>query len=179
MRRTRFNDWPCSVARAVDILGDWWTPLVLRDAFYGLRRFDDLQASLGIGRNVLAERLRRLVDEGILERKMYERHPPRFEYRLTEMGRDLSGVICALMRWGDDWLADKKGPPVELVDRETGRRVKPVIVDEETGEPIDMRRIRAQPGPGFPKRLLKNPAVARLFPSARRTGTDTSGSSGR
>ncbi len=101
VRRTRFHRWPCSVARTVDLLGDWWTPLVLREAFYGVRRFDDFVGSLGIGRNVLAERLRRLVKEGLLDKVRYQQHPPRNEYRLTKKGLALFGVIAAMMRWGE------------------------------------------------------------------------------
>src|SRR5436190_6121311 len=86
VKRTPFSRWPCSVARTVDLLGDWWTPLVLREAFYGVRRFDEFQRTLGIGRNVLTQRLTRLVDEGLLERVAYCEHPPRHEYRLTDKG---------------------------------------------------------------------------------------------
>ena len=142
MRRTRFDDWDCSIARTVDMLGDWWTPLVIRQSFLGARRFDDFQAALGIPRNVLAERLRALVDYGVLERKQYSERPPRFEYRLTDKGIGLFGVIVAMMQWGDEWLDWPEGPPVQLVDRETGEPVEPVLVDRRTGEPIDPRRTR-------------------------------------
>jgi DNA-binding HxlR family transcriptional regulator len=149
MRRTRFQDWPCSVARTVDLLGDWWTPLVLREAFYGARRFDDFLV-LGIGRNILTERLARLVDEGVLTKVLYQERPKRYEYRLTPKGRELFGVLAAMIRWGDDWLAGDEGPPVELVDRATGAPVRPLVVDEHTGEPIDPRRLTVRAGPGFP-----------------------------
>ena len=126
MKRTTFADWPCSVARTVDLIGDWWTPLVLREAFWGVRRFDDFQRSLGIGRNILTQRLGRLVDEGMLERRPYQEHPPRHEYVLTEKGRDFFPVIAALMRWGDRWLAGDDGParraaPHRLRPRHRGR----------------------------------------------------------
>jgi DNA-binding HxlR family transcriptional regulator len=153
MRRTRFQDWPCSVARTVDLLGDWWTPLVLREAFYGARRFDDFLA-LGIGRNILAERLARLVDEGILTKVPYHERPTRYEYRLTPKGRDLFGVLAAMIRWGDDWLAGDEGPPVELVDRTTGEVVRPLVVDEHTKRPIDPRALTVRAGPGFPSDRL-------------------------
>ena len=123
-------------------MGDWWTPLVVRQAFLGSRRFDDFQSSLGIPRNVLAERLRTLVEQGVLERRQYSERPPRSEYRLTEKGIGLFGVIVAMMKWGDEWLDWPDGPPVELVDRETGERIDPVLVDRRTGEPIDPRRTR-------------------------------------
>src|SRR3954451_12325328 len=149
MRRTRFEDWNCSIARATDILGDWWTPLVLREAFYGTRRFDDFVAKLGIGRNILTERLKRLTDEGILTKVAYQERPARYEYRLTDKGRDLFGVLAMLHRWGNDWLVDDDGPPVEMVDRETGDVVQPVVVDEVTGKRIDARSVRVRPGSGF------------------------------
>jgi len=149
MRRTRFEDWNCSIARATDILGDWWTPLVLREAFYGTRRFDDFVANLGIGRNILTERLKRLTDEGILTRVAYQERPARYEYRLTDKGRDLFGVLAMLHRWGNDWLVDDDGPPVEMVDRETGDVVQPVVVDELTGRRLDARAVRVRRGPGY------------------------------
>ena len=152
MRRTRFEEWNCSIARATDILGDWWTPLVVREAFYGTRRFDDFVDRLGIGRNILTERLRRLTDEGILDKVAYQERPTRYEYRLTAKGRDLFGVIAALHRWGNDWLAGDEGPPIEMVDRATGEVVNPIVVDEATGKPLDPRQITARPGPGFRER---------------------------
>jgi DNA-binding HxlR family transcriptional regulator len=153
MRRTRFHDWPCSVARTVDLLGDWWTPLVLREAFYGARRFDDF-LRLGIGRNVLTERLSRLVDEEIFEKVAYQERPLRHEYRLTDRGRALFDVLAAMIRWGDDWLAGEAGRPVELVDRRTGELVRPLVIDEATGERIDPRHLEVRPGPGFPPSRL-------------------------
>jgi len=149
MRRTRFEDWNCSIARATDILGDWWTPLVLREAFYGTRRFDDFVDHLGIGRNILTERLKRLTDEGILTKVAYQERPARYEYRLTDKGRDLFGVLAMLHRWGNDWLIDDDGPPIEMVDRETGEIVQPVVVDELTGKRLDARAVRVRRGPGF------------------------------
>jgi DNA-binding HxlR family transcriptional regulator len=150
VRRTKFDRWPCSIARTTDLLGDWWTPLVLREAFYGARRFDEFVERLGIGRNVLTVRLKRLVEAGILRTEPYQKRPQRHEYRLTAKGRDLFGVLAAMIRWGDDWLATDSGPPVELIDRRTGHVVRPAVVDEHTGEPLDPRNLRARPGPGFP-----------------------------
>src|SRR3712207_8670659 len=99
----------CSVARALEIIGERWTILIVRDAFMGVRRFDDFQRSLGVARNVLNARLHRLVEAGVLERRRYQERPPRYEYRLTEMGRDLWPAVVALMQWGDRHLAgDRK-----------------------------------------------------------------------
>jgi DNA-binding HxlR family transcriptional regulator len=105
----------CSIAGALDVIGDRWTILVLRDAFRGIRRFDQLQADLGVARNVLADRLARLVDHGVMEKVRYQERPPRYEYRLTPKGVDLSPSLVALMRWGDKHLFADDGPPVVLV----------------------------------------------------------------
>jgi DNA-binding HxlR family transcriptional regulator len=144
MRRTRFDDWDCSVARTVDILGDWWTPMVVRAAFLGARRFEQFTDQLGIPRNVLTERLTRLVDEGILTKVAYQERPLRHEYRLTDKGMGLYPVIVSLLEWGNRWL-DWEGdePPVHLVDRETGELVEPVLVDRRTGQPVEPRATRA------------------------------------
>jgi DNA-binding HxlR family transcriptional regulator len=112
MRRTSFVNWPCSIARTMDLLGDWWTPLVLREAFYGIKRFDAFQRELGIARNTLTDRLRRLVDEGLLEKRAYQRDPMRYDYVLTEKGRDFFGVLAAMSSWGDRWLSGDEGVPV-------------------------------------------------------------------
>src|ERR671920_79401 len=104
MRRTSFTNWPCSIARAADLLGDGWTLLVLREAFYGQTRFEGFTDDLGIARNTLTDRLRRLVDAGLLERRQYQTDPVRHDYELTEQGRDFFGVLAALNAWGDKWL---------------------------------------------------------------------------
>ncbi len=140
MRRTRFDQWPCPIARTTDLIGDWWTPLVMRQAFLGCRRFDQFQESLGVSRAVLTTRLNRLVEEGMLTRHRYQQHPPRHEYRLTDKGRGFWMVLAAMWRWGQDWLPDDDDP--ELVDRDTGERVVPLVVDEATGAPLDVRRLR-------------------------------------
>jgi DNA-binding HxlR family transcriptional regulator len=144
MRRTRFDDWDCSIARSVDILGDWWTPMVIRSALLGARRFEHFTEQLGIPRNVLTERLGRLVDEGIMEKVRYQERPLRHEYRLTEKGVGLYPVIVSILEWGNRWLDwEDDGPPVHLVDRTTGEVVEPVLVDARTGEPLDPRSTRA------------------------------------
>lgn len=144
MRRTRFDDWDCSIARTVDILGDWWTPMVLRSAFLGARRFEQFTDALGIPRNVLTERLNRLVDEGIMERRPYQERPLRHEYRLTEKGIGLYPVMVSMLEWGNRWLDwPDDGPPVHLVDRETGEVLEPALYDRRTGRELDPRRTRA------------------------------------
>ncbi|PKN79405.1 MAG: transcriptional regulator, partial [Chloroflexi bacterium HGW-Chloroflexi-9] len=105
MRGVALSDLHCSVARSLDVVGERWTLLVLRDAFQGKRRFEEFSRSLPVARNVLTDRLRTLVEHGVLERRQYEEHPPRFEYRLTPKGMDLYPVIVALIQWGDRYLA--------------------------------------------------------------------------
>jgi DNA-binding HxlR family transcriptional regulator len=143
VRRTRFDRAPCPIARTSDLLGDWWTPVLLRNAFFGVRRFDDFQRTLGVPRAVLARRLERLVGEGLLRKERYRERPLRYEYRLTDKGRALFDVLAAMWRWGEDWLWPEGECPVELVHRESGRAVRPVVVDENTGERLDVRTLRA------------------------------------
>lgn len=140
----------CSVARPLSVLGERWALLVVRDVSLGKRRFDQIQASLGIATNVLSQRLATLTDEGILERRAYSEHPERFEYRLTDKGRDLMPVLWALMRWGDKWTAGESGPPVELVHDDCGQVTQMVPACSACGEELIPERghVHAQPGPG-------------------------------
>ena len=148
MRRTSLADFRCSVARTVDIIGEWWTPMILRDAFYGRTRFEDFQRSLGIARNVLAVRLDRLVGAGIMERRRYEEHPPRDEYVLTDKGRDLFPVIAALLAWGDRWTAGEAGPPALRRHRACGELTQVEMRCTACGEPLHSADVDVEPGPG-------------------------------
>jgi DNA-binding HxlR family transcriptional regulator len=136
----------CSIARSWAVLGDRWTMLVLREAFLRTRRFDDFQRRLGIARNVLAERLGRLVEEGVLERRLYQDRPPRHEYRLTQKGLDLYPALIALMRWGDRYACDS--PPVTLVHERCGGVADPRFVCSSCGEEIDPRDMRPEVAEG-------------------------------
>jgi DNA-binding HxlR family transcriptional regulator len=149
MRHRALEQQPCSIARTVAVLGERWTMVILREAFQGERRFEDIQRGLGIARNILADRLQMLVSEGILERRLYQDRPPRHEYRLTEKGRDLYPVLIALMQWGDRYTAGDAGPPVLLVHEPCGHRTAPHFVCSYCGEPIDPREMRPEPGPGL------------------------------
>lgn len=145
MRRTRFDAAACPVARTADLLGDWWTPIVLRELLLGVRRFSEIRERTGIGKAVLSDRLKRLESEGVVERRRYQEHPPRFEYHLTGKGRALWEVIAAMWRFGDDWMFDESpGAAVELVDRDTRDPIRPRIVDESTGRPIDPATTRVR-----------------------------------
>jgi DNA-binding HxlR family transcriptional regulator len=151
MERTSFRRAPCSIARSLDVLGDWWTPLLVRECLYGVRRFDEMQRWLGIGRNILTRRLALLVDRGLVEKRRYQDRPPRFEYHLTAKGYDAALLLVAMMPFGEEWYFGRGNEPVRLFDRETGRRVRPVLIDAATGQAIDARRLYAGPGPAFPK----------------------------
>jgi DNA-binding HxlR family transcriptional regulator len=143
MPRMRFEAADCPIARTTDLMGDSWTPIVMREAFLGRRRFDEFQQALSMSRSVLSKRLSRLVEEGLLEKRAYEDRPPRFEYILTRKGRAFYPVLAAMVRFGEDWLWDEGSePPLQLLDRETGEPVVPLVVNEKTGEPIDVRKIR-------------------------------------
>jgi DNA-binding HxlR family transcriptional regulator len=155
MRWRDIGDVTCSVARALGVVGDRWTLLILRDAFLGMRRFDQFQADLGTSRHRLADRLKKLTEQGIFDRVRYQERPTRYEYRLTEKGRDLYPVIVSLTRWGDRWMAGDDGPPIELVHRACGKHVMPELVCPECGEPVGARDMQARPGPALQKLFRK------------------------
>jgi DNA-binding HxlR family transcriptional regulator len=138
----------CSVAQTLEIIGERWTMLVLREAFLGTRRFDDLQRNIGCARNILSDRLRKLVANGILERRPYQDRPPRFEYRLTEKGFDLYPTIVSLMQWGDRYLAAERGPAIVLEHKDCEHEVTPELACPHCGGHVDARAMRAHPGPG-------------------------------
>jgi DNA-binding HxlR family transcriptional regulator len=143
-----YENQVCSVAGALEVIGERWSLLVVRDVFLGLRRFDEIQADLGIARNVLQARLTKLVDQGVLERRLYHEHPPRHEYRLTDKGLDLWPTIVALMQWGDRHVASAAGPPVVLEHRGCGGSVDEHRICETCGARLTVRESRALPGPG-------------------------------
>ncbi len=137
----------CSVAQCLEVVGEWWTMLIVRDLFLGVRRFDALQARLGISRNVLTERLDHLVGHEVVERVPYQEHPTRYDYVLTEKGRSLWPVLNAMREWGDRWSAPG-GPPVELVHRACGERTHAVHTCAACGEPMGPGDVKAVAGPG-------------------------------
>jgi len=135
----------CSIARALEVVGERWTLLIIRDIVLGRRRFDELQETLGIARNVLTTRLNRLVDDGILERVAYRERPARFEYRLTKKGRDLNLALAGLRQWGDAYLSEK--PPTILRRRSDGRQVVAALVPKGT-KGLRFDEVELVPGPG-------------------------------
>ncbi len=142
MQRTKFDNTICSIARTINIIGEWWTPLILRNIFYGVRRFDVLRRQLGISRKVLTDRLNTLVEHEILERVLYQQRPERYEYHLTERGQELFPIIVMLLTWGDKWVCDTSDPPLKLVDRETGETLKPVLIAANNGQEIRYENVQ-------------------------------------
>ncbi len=156
MRWRDIGDETCSIARALSAVGDRWTLLVLREAFLGVRRFDDMHARLGATRHVLADRLKKLVEHGILDRVQYQGRPARFEYRLSAKGRDLYPVIVGLVRWGDRWMADERGAPMELVHKDCGHIMVPEPACPDCGKPVSARDVVARPGPALRALEIEN-----------------------
>lgn len=141
MARKRFDDSSCSVARALNEVGDWWSLLIVLHAMYGTRRFVDFQQQLGIAKNILCDRLAKLVDNEVLRKVDVGEHGSRFEYRLTEKGRDLFPVVVALRQWGDKWNPAPDGQPLDLRDRESGQPIQAVTVQNAKGEPLSIRDV--------------------------------------
>ena len=137
----------CSIAKTLELIGERWTLLIIRDVFRGIRRFEDFQASNGIARNVLSARLTRLVDEGILEKRPYQDRPVRFEYRLTEKGLALWPVLVTLVKWGDAYTAEN-GPPVVIEHKDCGGQVTDHLTCDRCGQPLTARDVKTRPGPG-------------------------------
>lgn len=160
VRRTSFEDMNCSIARTLEVVGEWWSLLIVRDATLGVRRFDDFQQRLGISRNILTQRLNRLVEQGVLERVPYQDNPPRHEYRLTEKGRDLWVVLTAMREWGDKWAPLPDGPAAELVHLRCGHRTHLVPTCAACGEVLVRDEVRAVPGPGSDGTVLPVPERA-------------------
>lgn len=161
MKAKSFSGMRCSIAGALELIGDRWALLIIRDLSLGLRRYDDFRASTGIPAATLAARLKHLTASGIVERVRYQERPPRDEYWLTPKGRDLWMVSVALREWGDRWDASGYGAPtVEMIDRETGRPLLLALVDAETGLAVPPSQAKLQAGPGADdmiRNLLESP----------------------
>lgn len=147
MERKSFADMDCSVAQCLEVIGEWWSMLIVRDAFLGVTKFEDFQRRLGVSRNILQLRLAKLVDHGVFVRVPYSEHPPRSEYRLSAKGRDLWPILTAMRQWGDAYAAPS-GPPVVLVHQSCGKESTAVLVCDQCGERLDPRDCRVEVGPG-------------------------------
>jgi DNA-binding HxlR family transcriptional regulator len=159
MQKKNFSDMQCPIARSLERVGEWWSILVLREAFYGSKRFDEFQKNLDIATNMLSRRLSGLVEQGLLERRQYCEKPPRYEYVLTPRGRDFRPVLLTLLDWGNKHFATE-GIGAELVERASGKPVDLVLVDAHTGRRISPAEHAVMPGPqaseGMRRRLLYN-----------------------
>lgn len=156
----RFEGENCSVARALEIVGDWRTLLVVREAFFGTRRFADFEAHLQIAKNVLAQRLAHLVEHGVMVRVDAGVHGTRYEYELTPMGKDLATVMTALRQWGDRWIFGEGKEPLVVLDRRTGRPLPRLRMLDGDGNKIASADLEVRPGPGASKRTVARLAVA-------------------
>ena len=141
-----YDDQVCSIARALEVLGERWTLLIVRDALLGLRRFEDFQRSLGVARNVLTDRLARLVEAGVLDRVLYQERPPRHEYRLTPAGRELAVPIIGLMQWGDRHLAGPDGPPRLTRHKDCGGTLSATLTCTDCERPVPLAGVEMVPG---------------------------------
>ena len=149
----------CSVAQCLEVVGEWWSLLIVRDAFLGCTRFDQFQERLGISRNILHQRLARLVEAGILEKVAYSEHPPRYDYRLTAKGRDLWPVLTTMRQWGDKHAAPN-GPPLQVVHKDCGHVSEALLTCSACGERIGVRDVRAVSGPGDVDALMDSRSQA-------------------
>ncbi len=149
MRHDALRNEHCAIARSLAVLGERWTFVILRQAFMGARRFEDYQRGTGIARNILTDRLRVLVEEGILQRRPYADHPGRtlYQYRLTEKGLELYPILLTLMKWGNKYGGFEDGPPVRLIHNGCGKETEPTFVCSECGEEIDPRQMTPQADP--------------------------------
>lgn len=148
MGRKRFAGMNCGVAQALDVVGDWWTLLIVREAFLGTNRFVDFRDNLGISKGILTDRLDALLERGIFESVDVGQTGERYEYRLTEKGEDLLVVLTALREWGERWVLGRGKEPTIVRDRKTGKRVPPLFLRSAEGRVLRARDLRAEPGPG-------------------------------
>ncbi|SHN47632.1 winged helix-turn-helix transcriptional regulator [Cryptosporangium aurantiacum] len=148
MQRTQFSDMACSIARTLDVIGEPWSPLILRDVYVGITRFDQLLRDLGISRKVLTQRLAWLVEQGVLERRQYSDRPVRHEYVLTPKGTELCDLLLVMVRWGDRWTAGEAGPPVVYRHHACGEIAAVELTCSHCGEPMNATDVDVLPGPG-------------------------------
>jgi DNA-binding HxlR family transcriptional regulator len=149
MERKSFKNQVCPVAQAVEIFGDWWVPLILREAMYGVETFSEFQSRLKISKNILNQRLTSLVENKIMKKELYQK-PNRYRYILTPRGRDALQFLVAFTVWSNSWLYEEKDRPIDICDGESGAILDPVLVDRNTGQALAHSTIFIKPGPGFP-----------------------------
>lgn len=164
MQRARFGDMACSIARTLEVAGEPWSPLIIRDVWVGLTRFDEIQRDLGISRKVLTERLKWLVAQGVLEQRVYSERPLRHEYLLTQKGWELADILLAISAWGDRWTVGEAGPPVLRRHRTCGHLTQAELRCAHCGEPIHASDVDVEPGPGA-KRAGRSARDVRIGPT--------------
>jgi DNA-binding HxlR family transcriptional regulator len=169
MQRKSLGNMQCPIARSLERVGEWWSILILRDAVYGLTRFDEFQKSLDIAPNMLTRRLNALVKGGLLRRQRYSDKPPRYEYVLTDRGGDFRPVLVSLLAWGNRHFSPE-GASVLLVDSETGVVADPIVVDRTTGRPIPGPGYSLVPGPAAGERTRQKIARAAQVTASRKPG---------
>jgi DNA-binding HxlR family transcriptional regulator len=170
MSRTDFGQMHCSIARSLDILGESWTPLILRDLLLGFTQYEEIREDLGISTNILSDRLASLVENGVVERRPYGNHPNRFDYRLTPKGEDAIPIILAMVAWGDRWEAGQPGPPTHVVHQSCGRTTRATIHCSECGERLRLDDLTYHRGPGSRRGVGTELLQTHLEPAWESTG---------
>lgn len=172
MSRKRFDGMPCGVAQALEQLGDWWTLLIVRDALLGATRFQEFESNLGIAKNVLSNRLSKLVDHGVMTKERLDEPGHRYAYRLTRKGRDLWIPITALRLWGDRWVFGEANVPAKFRERSTGREVARLVAVDAEGNALDASDLEPTPGPGWrgPRARSAKRSSPRQRSDGRRSG---------
>ena len=170
MQRKSFDEMPCPIARSLERVGEWWSILILRDAIYGMTRFDQFQKNLNIAPNILTRRLAALVEAGMLEKRLYCEKPPRYEYILTPRGRDFRPILLSLQAWGNRHFAPE-GASVMLVDKSTGLPAEPILVDRVTGKAITDATHANAAGPAASPRVQRRLSKPRKTPATSQDGT--------
>jgi DNA-binding HxlR family transcriptional regulator len=160
VKKASFADMHCSVAQSLEVIGEWWTLLILRDAFLGVTRFDDFAKRLGIARNVLTARLDTLVENDVLTRVPYDEARGRYDYRLTDKGRALLPVLTAIRQWGDEWILGEDQAPIVVEHTTCGHLSRGVLTCDHCHEELTTRTLRARRGPGFRDDVALLPAEA-------------------
>lgn len=155
MTRTSLKEFNCSLARTADIIGDKWTLLILRDAFFGASAFSQFHKSLGVARNILADRLEKLVEHEILEKRQSRPGVARYTYHLTERGQALAPVLIAITQWGDEWIFGQGAEPLHFLDRKQGKPIQSVNVRSSNGQSLGAGDIYIAPGPGADQRIVQ------------------------
>ena len=157
MKLKSFDHFNCSLAQTLSVIGEHWTLLIIRDVFFGLRHFDQFQKDLGIARNVLSTRLKKLVEAGVLEKSAGDGHP---EYRLTEKGLALQPVLLSMTHWGDTWMPHPDGKRLTFVDRRDGKPIRQMAVYADDGRKLKPKDVKAKPGPAFASKQQISPVIA-------------------